>query len=486
MFGDPQTCQFVQEWEENCGTNTGGACSYNGPGGLHNCNAATQPCADCDGSDPVNGQSFFHDIHENEFGAAGGDKGCGDGDGFGGGDLRGGHGGGRVVLVAVNAGQTGVITINGRVSADGNRGCSQGNDSGGGGAGGTVFIVGDTVNVGPTARVSARGGRGGDSQPKCLPCTSNGDCQSGQTCGAVLDPKSGTSQMRCGPCNCTPCQPPGNTCPAGQTCTNLGGDLGNVCTDSVTGACDPYDPGDNEVECTGTQNSGVCDDCGGGGGGLINAKSRVASVDSEAFFDVRGGLGGICPICAGEAGAGTRELQIDGGYVGEICDGFDNDFNGDRRCVKPDVLSWTSVSVSEAAAVCAVTGDRLCTAIELQRACESAAGNTYPYGMTFMPLACNGLELDGIPGGGDDNVLLATGSLATCVTPQNIFDLSGNAAEWTSVVTANTGPPDNLDIYIAKGGSFETPEIGLTCQFDLSRFAENSILPELGFRCCRD
>ncbi|PKN39864.1 MAG: hypothetical protein CVU63_13840, partial [Deltaproteobacteria bacterium HGW-Deltaproteobacteria-20] len=119
-----------------------------------------------------------------------------------------------------------------------------------------------------------------------------------------------------------------NSCPAGYTCQNLGGDLGNVCVNGA-GTCDPYDPGENEVECTGTQNSGTCDDCaGGGGGGIINVQSRTASIHPQAFFDVRGGQGGICPICAGEAGAGSGELQIDGAFLGEICDGFDNDFNG--------------------------------------------------------------------------------------------------------------------------------------------------------------
>ncbi|MCK5795872.1 MAG: VWA domain-containing protein, partial [Deltaproteobacteria bacterium] len=38
--------------------------------------------------------------------------------------------------------------------------------------------------------------------------------------------------------------------------------------------------------------------------------------------------GGTCPICKGEAGGGAGELQLSGVYVGEVCDGYDNDFNG--------------------------------------------------------------------------------------------------------------------------------------------------------------
>jgi len=73
-----------------------------------------------------------------------------------------------------------------------------------------------------------------------------------------------------------------------------------------------------------------------------------------------------------------------------------------------------------------------------------------------------------------------------CSTANMIHDLSGNAAEWTSTVTGNTGAPQNLVIYMAKGGSYKTPALGATCQFTLSRYASNAILPELGFRCCHD
>ncbi|MBA3460307.1 MAG: VWA domain-containing protein [Deltaproteobacteria bacterium] len=77
------------------------------------------------------------------------------------------------------------------------------------------------------------------------------------------------------------------------------------------------------------QQSGTCDDCGGGGGGgLISVLSGAsASINDGAVFNVDGALGGVCPICNGEAGGGVGEIQISGGYVGEFCDGFDNNFN---------------------------------------------------------------------------------------------------------------------------------------------------------------
>jgi hypothetical protein len=311
------SCQFPQEFEEDCGNLQGNACVAAVDPIRPVCYGTTNnPNGAGDGFPTVAGQSFQHSIYEEEFGAAGGDKGCRDGFDN---NSRGGNGGGRIVLFAANSNQTGSIVISGKVNADGHRGCSSGNDSAGGGAGGTVLIVGDSVTVNPTARVSAHGGRGGDSQPKCLPCTTNAECQAGQTCQAG----------RCGPCNCTPCTTNAQ-CNAllGQTCVNLGGALGSVCANAMN-QCSPWDPGETDQECVGTQNSGTCDDCaGGGGGGIINIQSRTSDIDPAAIFDVRGGSGGICPICAGEAGGGAGELQIDGGYVGEVCDGFDNDFDG--------------------------------------------------------------------------------------------------------------------------------------------------------------
>ncbi|MDD9935760.1 MAG: hypothetical protein OXT09_19265, partial [Myxococcales bacterium] len=79
----------------------------------------------------------------------------------------------------------------------------------------------------------------------------------------------------------------------------------------------------------GAQTGGTCDDCGGGGGGgIISVLSVASSIDPLADFNVGGALGGVCPVCNGEAGGGAGELQLDGAYVGEFCDGFDNDFDG--------------------------------------------------------------------------------------------------------------------------------------------------------------
>jgi hypothetical protein len=39
---------------------------------------------------------------------------------------------------------------------------------------------------------------------------------------------------------------------------------------------------------------------------------------------------------------------------------------------------------------------------------------------------------------------------------------------------------------VVRGGSFESPQLGLTCQTVLSQAVSSAVLPGLGFRCCSD
>jgi hypothetical protein len=169
------SCQFPAEFEEACGTK--------GPG--NSCTDTGGTCYDFNGLPTVAGQAYWHSIYVPEFGAAGGDKGCRDGDGW---DCNvGGAGGGRIVLAAVNDTLfNGSLTIDGRVSAAGYRGCGSGNDSGGGGAGGTVVLVGDKVTVSSTAVISAAGALGGDTNAK----------QAGSTCPSCAQAPGDLRRLR--------------------------------------------------------------------------------------------------------------------------------------------------------------------------------------------------------------------------------------------------------------------------------------------------
>jgi len=171
------TQSFPRDFEEDCGNSV-----VHDAGGVPSCSDTSNCRAGNDGLPTVAGQEFYHSIYQPEFGAAGGDKGCRDGDGTT--VNTAGPGGGRVVLAALDATATGQIAIAGRIDTNGKRGCGNGNDSAGGGAGGTVFLVGDNVSIATTARITASGGLGGDTQG--LAADPTGECaapaQQGGTC----------------------------------------------------------------------------------------------------------------------------------------------------------------------------------------------------------------------------------------------------------------------------------------------------------------
>jgi hypothetical protein len=154
-----------------------------------------------------------------------------------------------------------------------------------------------------------------------------------------------------------------------------------------------------------------------------------------------------------------------------------------RACSNPDVRPWSRVSFADAEAACASAGKRLCTGAEWRAACEGAAARTYPYGNAYEGATCNGADRDAVPGGAIDNAESLTGALAMCVSEDGALDLSGNVKEWTNDARGTVG---TQTIYVVRGGSYESPALGLGCATDLSRATGDTLLPTLGFRCCRD
>lgn len=152
-----------------------------------------------------------------------------------------------------------------------------------------------------------------------------------------------------------------------------------------------------------------------------------------------------------------------------------------RACSKPGVLPWRSVTFSAAQAACAAAGKVLCTGAQWQTACEGAANSTYPYGNTFSGAQCNTEPYDPVPGGENDDVVVPTGS-ATCTASTGVQDLSGNLREWTDDITGMSG---GQSIVVLRGGAYDTPAVGATCDFRLSRGAANVIEATNGFRCCK-
>lgn len=144
------------------------------------------------------------------------------------------------------------------------------------------------------------------------------------------------------------------------------------------------------------------------------------------------------------------------------------------------VLPSIITSWSGAQTACEAAGFRLCTVMEWQGACAGAEGarRRYPYGDTYEPGRCNSAE--GL-GPEEHKALDRTGQRAGCVTPEGVFDLSGNAYEWMADSDA-TGMTRALG-----GGNFSVGEDEVVCirRSPLYQPPDQEV-DGIGFRCCTD
>ncbi len=166
-----------------------------------------------------------------------------------------------------------------------------------------------------------------------------------------------------------------------------------------------------------------------------------------------------------------------------------------RACSRPDVLPWTNVTHPQATAACAAAGGRLCSETEWQRACQTAS--TCKWGMTgcntYAASSCNGndFDFDGIAGNGDQDGLLATKARPLCyadwgAVATRIFDMSGNAKEWTTQSAPSGEAADPANTRRLRGGSFNNTANGISCDLRFAVADDTFQFPNVGFRCCRD
>jgi sulfatase modifying factor 1 len=144
----------------------------------------------------------------------------------------------------------------------------------------------------------------------------------------------------------------------------------------------------------------------------------------------------------------------------------------------------TNIDYCDAAAFCAWADKRLCGKIgggDLQlpeladptksqwfEACAGPKSQPYPYGSTYQSGFCNDAS----------SALMDVGSEPKCQGYfPGLFDMLGNAQEWTGTCNAKSGKTDGCERI---GGSY----LG-TSQCSESGLAERDLqAPELGFRCC--
>ena len=134
----------------------------------------------------------------------------------------------------------------------------------------------------------------------------------------------------------------------------------------------------------------------------------------------------------------------------------------------------TAVSWEEARNTCLSHNKRLCEAYEWEIACGETL---YPYGNSYIPLAC-AIQLDAVA---------PSGYYFGCQSLTGAKDMVGNVWEWTNTPLNAKALEQGLVLKEIRGGSWFVDKRKATCQ-GLEGYPATSAqqaFPDVGFRCCR-
>lgn len=129
------------------------------------------------------------------------------------------------------------------------------------------------------------------------------------------------------------------------------------------------------------------------------------------------------------------------------------------------------LSLADAKALCAERNLRVCSEGEWMLACMGSEGRRWPYGQVFSPQTCrDGAHAAAEAAGGPQ----AGGSHPDCVTPEGVFDMSGNSWEWTVRSDGSA---------VLHGGSWNLSAGLLQCRA-FARASPTANGPGFATRCC--
>jgi hypothetical protein len=110
-------------------------------------------------------------------------------------------------------------------------------------------------------------------------------------------------------------------------------------------------------------------------------------------------------------------------------------------------------------------------------------GNAYPYGASYMSGYCNDSQAPP-PAGHPEMVATRTICHGTSAPFTQIFDMSGNIAEWTdSCLITDPTHPAATDLCSVRGGAFLDHDPAIACAANVPH-PRNTASGAIGFRCC--
>lgn len=140
-------------------------------------------------------------------------------------------------------------------------------------------------------------------------------------------------------------------------------------------------------------------------------------------------------------------------------------------------LPATGMDWSSAMKLCQARNKTLCTDLEWELACTAGTRRAWPFGETYSENRCN-TETKGLE---------PSGSRAACVSSVGggVYDLSGNAAEWTRSSLTQVYPLDTdlRSPRVVKGGSYRDHPLFTRCAFR-EAYDTDVNYDNFGFRCC--
>jgi formylglycine-generating enzyme len=138
---------------------------------------------------------------------------------------------------------------------------------------------------------------------------------------------------------------------------------------------------------------------------------------------------------------------------------------------EPGAIATTSLTAEDARAICTEQGKRLCTELELERACKGPENTAYPYGDGYRDGAC---------GTKDVRALVPNGFHATCTSAFGVQDLVGNVWVWTDSDWKRGGAEGLATV---RGGGGGDGDVVSRCA--MGRGVRREVrAPDIGVRCC--